>query len=133
MAKENPFKNDPFVDVWEAFKNLYPNVECECYYDISPDKGEVQAMGECFFEDDGKTIIYIDMYLNIADATEILCHELAHAAVGFVEEDEHGEKWEAAFDAIHDEYERIVYSYGVPVRSVKSIGGKDYYKGEYEL
>ncbi len=43
--------------------------------------------------------------LRVADAVEILAHELAHVAVG--SDEEHGKAWEEAFDAIHNEFDRI--------------------------
>ena len=40
---------------------------------------------------------------------EILAHELAHAIVGITEEDDHGDKWQEVFEAIHVKYEELVY------------------------
>ena len=81
----SPFRNDPFSMVYKAFQNLYPGKECECYFepDLKADDGD-KAYG---------------------NATEIFAHELAHVAVGY--DAEHGPEWDAAFDAILDEYNRI--------------------------
>ena len=39
---------------------------------------------------------------------EILAHELAHVVVGTNEENDHGDKWQEVFDAIHVKYEELV-------------------------
>ena len=57
------------------------------------------------FCDDGEIQILVDPNVDIENATEIFAHELAHVAVGY--DAKHGPEWDAAFDAILDEYNRI--------------------------
>lgn len=99
----SPFTNDPFALVYMAFKNLYPNKDCECF--LGGVTGR-KHYGETVFEDNGRATIYIKETLKMRDAVEILAHELAHVAAGETEET-HGKEWEEAFAAIHEEYESI--------------------------
>lgn len=105
---QTPFKNDPFALVWTAFKNLYPDKDCKCWFDIrEQDIPGTHVWGETFYpEKDGELpSVFIDYNLSVYDATEVFAHELAHVAVG--EGADHGKEWESAFDAILAEYERI--------------------------
>ena len=105
MLHENPFKNDPFALVWLAYKNLY-NKPCEVWWDVHEYTGNDEVFGQTIFPDDGgvpQVFIYADHPVNVQ--TETFGHELAHIAVG--EEHDHDEVWEAAFDAIFNEYNRI--------------------------
>lgn len=103
-----PFQNDPFADVWQAFKNLYPGKECEVFWETQIRESEDghPVYGLTDFGDDGTVCVFIDAHLSVVDAVEILAHELAHVAVGI--EAEHDERWDAAFEAIYQEYMRIV-------------------------
>lgn len=102
----NPFSNDPFALVWEAFKNLYPDKECECWFDVVDDpEDENGHYGWTQWNDDGTITVAVDVGLHLADAVEIFAHELAHVAVG--SDADHSEEWAKAFDAIHEEYNRI--------------------------
>ena len=102
----NPFMNDPFAMVYDAFKRLYPDRDCECYFDVieENERGE-KVFGETLYFDDGRITIGVDVRLCLADAVEIFAHELAHVAAG--SEAEHNEEWEKAFDAIHQKYNEI--------------------------
>ena len=102
-----PFINDPFAFVWQAFKNLYPAIEVECYFSsqIEPAEDGAAAYGFTEFAEDGAITVFVLAELPVMDAAEILAHELAHAAAGAAQE--HSAEWEAAFDAIHKEYNRI--------------------------
>ena len=104
----NPFVNDPFAMVWKAFKNLYPNKDCECLFDVieKNEQGD-EVFGVTYFDDDGSITVVVDCTLTLANATEIFAHELAHVAVG--DDAGHGEEWEKAFDDIFSEYNRIGY------------------------
>ena len=66
--------------------------------------------------------------IPVEDATEILAHELAHAAVGL--DHDHDAEWEKAFDAIFDEYNRIVSSEFIDdqykIAEIQVVSGKDY-------
>lgn len=104
--RESPFQNDTFSLVWMAFKNLYPDKECEVWWDQHQEDEHDKEYGFTHFPDDGSTpqvFIYAEHGVNIQ--TETLGHELAHVAVG--PEHEHDDVWEAAFDAIFKEYNRI--------------------------
>lgn len=104
---ENPFVNDPFSLVWQAFKNLYPGKECsaELLPEIPPDDDGEKGYGFTEFRDDGTVLVAVDAGLRVVDAVEVLAHELAHVAVGY--EAYHGDSWKEAFDAIFREYGRI--------------------------
>ena len=102
----NPFKNDPFALVWSAFKNLYPDKNCECWFDVVDDPNDVDGhYGWTEWHDDATITIAVDIGLTLSDAVEIFAHELAHVAAG--SDADHGEEWENAFDAIHAEYNRL--------------------------
>ena len=104
---ENPFANDPFALVWQAFKNLYPGKDCEVQWQlgIQDDGLSEQGYGFTEFCEDGSILVAVDANLRVSNAVEVLAHELAHVAV--VIENEHGAAWEAAFEAIFQEYGRI--------------------------
>lgn len=102
------FDNDPFAMVWQAYRNLWPGCPAPavewCHIDENDDETG-GALGYTVFTDEGEIGVFISCDLKVMDAVEILAHELAHVAVGAAED--HGEKWEAAFDAIFQEYNRI--------------------------
>lgn len=104
---KTPFKNDIFALIWQAFKNLYPDKECECFWEpnIRDDKDGNEAFGMTDFAGDGTVTVFVRTSLSISDAATIFAHELAHVAVGF--EHGHNEVWKKAFDDIFDEYNRI--------------------------
>ena len=102
------FDNDPFAMVWLAYRNLYPgrpspSVEWTHIDENDPDAAD--AYGYTVFCDDGEVRVFISCDIPVVAAVEILAHELAHVAVG--KDEDHGEKWEAAFEAINKEYYRI--------------------------
>ena len=97
---EKMFVNDPFVRVYEVFRQLYPDKDCRCFWTDDLE----DAYGVTQFYDDSRSIpeIFISTDLPVKHAVEILAHELAHVAVGA--DADHGESWENAFEAIHREY-----------------------------
>lgn len=102
------FDNDPFAMVWQAYRNLWPGRPAPSVEWCHIDENDAEtggAWGYTVFTDDGEIAVFISCDLKVTDAVEILAHELAHVAVGAAED--HGEKWEAAFDAIFQEYNRI--------------------------
>lgn len=102
----NPFINDPFSLVWTSFKNLYPDKEFDAYFDQHQKDQHDNEYGFTHFPEDGSkpsVFIYAEHSVNIQ--VETFAHELAHVAVG--PEHEHDDVWEAAFDAIFKEYNRI--------------------------
>ena len=44
---KNPFLNDPFAMVWQAFQNLYPDKNCDVYWDpnLQPDEAGKSVYG----------------------------------------------------------------------------------------
>lgn len=103
---ESPFKNDPFATVYQAFKRLYPDSQCEIWWEPHPKEGEKDAYGVTEFPDNGGVPqIFIFTDFPVGQQVEILGHELAHVAVG--PEHEHDGIWYAAFEAIEKEYDKI--------------------------
>ena len=102
-----PFQNDMFAMVWSAFKKLYPDKDCEIYWEpqIRDEEDGKPVYGLTDFADDGSVAVFVKPSLEVADAVEILAHELAHVAVGV--EHGHDEAWQGAFDKIFEEYNRI--------------------------
>lgn len=102
-----PFQNDMFAMVWGAFKKLYPDKDCEIYWEpqIRDEEDGKPVYGLTDFADDGSVAVFVKPSLEVADAIEILAHELAHVAVGV--EHDHDEVWQEAFDKIFEEYNRI--------------------------
>ena len=105
-SMKNPFVNDPYAMVWMAFKRLYPDKECQVWWDMHQNDEHDEEYGFTHFPNDGSTpsvFAYAEYPVNIQ--VETLAHELAHVAVG--PEHEHDDTWRAAFDAIFAEYNRI--------------------------
>lgn len=102
-----PFENDPFAMVHQAFQNLYPGKGCRILWEpqIRPQENGEPAYGLTDFGDDGQVIVFVSPGLVVTDAVEILAHELAHVAAGV--EHDHDDVWEAAFEEIFQEYNRI--------------------------
>ena len=123
-----PFSNDMFAMVYEAFKNLYPEKNPLIQWtgdSMTADDGK-NILGLTSYGENGEIFVDISAYLTVADAVEILVHELAHVAVG-ADVESHGKEWEAAFDAIHAEFIRIGdEKFGEGGESVNVMSGKDY-------
>ena len=122
---DSPFGNDMFTLVYKAFKNLYPDKDCDCQWvtELEPAEDGHEVYGVTTFSDDF-VLVEVSAQLTVVDAVEILAHELAHVVVG--SDAGHGPEWEAAFDAIFDEYNRIGFE-EFPVHDpVEVISGKDY-------
>ena len=102
------FDNDPFAMVWQAYRNLYPGRPAPSVEWTHIDQDD-EEFGDSYvytiFAEDGEIAIFVSCDIPVITAVEILAHELAHVAVGA--DEDHGEKWEAAFDAIFQEYNRI--------------------------
>lgn len=98
----SPFTNDPFVLIAKAFHNLFPDRQYTA--EISPDP--MDAYGVTIFSNDGQPPhIQIVSSINLNQAMEVFAHELAHVAVGISHQ--HDDEWEAAFNQINTEYNRI--------------------------
>ena len=85
----------------------YPDKDCEVYWEpqIRNEEDGTPVYGLTDFADDGSVAVFVKPSLEVADAVEILAHELAHVAVGV--EHSHDETWHEAFDKIFEEYNRI--------------------------
>jgi hypothetical protein len=106
---QSPFKNDMFAMVYQAFHNLWPEKECEIFWEpnIREDEDGRKPYGLTDFAPDGTVWVFDTPDMNVRDAVEILAHELAHVAVGV--DVDHGKEWEDAFEAIFQEYNRIAH------------------------
>ena len=106
------FENDPFEPTYQAFKELYPDKDAICFwvYEIKDHDGNAVHGVTDFADTDGGDLeipkIFIDCNQSINEAGDILCHELAHVAVGFGHD--HDEAWEEAYNAIYKRYEQIM-------------------------
>lgn len=128
-----PFRNDMFSMVYEAFEKLFPGKGVRGIWwnaDIPKAADGTERVGLTSWNEDGTIDVDISAKLTVADAVEILAHELAHVAAG--ENEGHGEKWEQAFDAIHAEFDRIGNDLfpDDPGTSVNVQSGKDYIRDE---
>lgn len=128
----SPFINDMFSMVYYAFDRLYPLKPVRIWWNANipnADDGKERA-GLTSWNEDGTIDVDISAKLPVADAVEILAHELAHVAAG--ENEGHGEKWEQAFDAIHAEFDRIGNDLfpDDPGTAVNVQSGKDYVRDE---
>lgn len=104
---KNPFKNDIFSMIWQAFTNLYPDEKCECFWEpqIREDENGNKVFGLTDFGEDGSVMVFVRPDIKVVDAAEVFAHELAHVAVGV--EHEHDKEWETAFNNIFEEYNKI--------------------------
>lgn len=108
MNKEmlTPFENDIFALIWIAFKNIYPDKECSCYWEPElRDKNGEEVFGVTTFAENGTVEVRVSGKLKIEDAAEVFAHELAHVAVGGA--CGHNEEWEEAFSKIQEQYDAL--------------------------
>ncbi len=104
---ETPFENDPFALVYQAYRNLYDKPFI-AYYDPNAGEDGKPVQEGCGFTDfnDGETpVVVVFTNIDTNAQVETFAHELAHVAVG--PDHEHDDAWEAAFDAIFREYNRL--------------------------
>ena len=73
---KTPFKNDIFALIWKAFKNLYPDKDCECYWqpNIRDEEDGTPVYGLTDFGGGGTIAIFVTPSLSVADAAEIFAH-----------------------------------------------------------
>ena len=122
-VRYHPFGNDPFADVWGAFRQLWPEADCYAMWDGDlRDEDGRKVYGMTIFEEGEKPMVMVDACLQVWDAIEVLAHELAHVAVG--EGKGHGPAWVNAFNALHARYEEILRDEGGEVQ-YKGGGGAD--------
>lgn len=125
-----PFYNDMCSIVWKAFKNLYPDKQVTCEWTPVLDDAEDgnSVYGRTIELDDGEYFVQVITTLPVEDATEILAHELAHVAVGI--DHDHDETWEAAFEELFEEYNRIsVDEFSddeYEIKQINVVSGKEY-------
>lgn len=100
----SPFANDPFALVCQAYKNLYDK-PFSAFFDQHEDDDHKEEYGFTHFVEGEipQIVIFAEHSVNVC--VETFAHELAHVAVGV--EHEHDEIWEATFDAIFTEYNRL--------------------------
>lgn len=101
--------NDPMQMIIKAATNLYENMSCNIQF--YPVKEESGTFGECIFPENVEEkidcpIINIDPSIPYGAILEVLAHELAHVATP--NDLDHGEDWENAFNAIFQEYNRLM-------------------------
>lgn len=106
--------NDPFETLFGAIHNLYPDVEC--YIQVDPNikapfrlfsKRMWGICGYTLFPDDGSMPeIRVSAHIPYVRVVEITAHEVAHVVAGA--EAGHGPKWQQAFDAIKQEFDRLM-------------------------
>lgn len=103
----SPFGNDPFALVAQAFKNLYPErvYLAQIAPEVVDDDGNTVCGATAFPDDGSPPLVEVSGEIPIAGGIEIFAHELAHVAAP--EDGNHGEAWQAAFDRIFEEYNRI--------------------------
>lgn len=108
------FVNDPFHVIYQAFKDLYPDKECEILFDYNVETTDTheRVKGVTIFPDDGSIPqIRIDCEQTIDQISGILAHELAHVALGKPDwedrELDHGEDFEKVLDAIFDRFNEL--------------------------
>lgn len=98
----------PFHFIVEAYTQLYNK---PCTIDLHPTyHADTGKYGSTMFPDDGSTpeiVLAADVSYQIL--IEILAHELAHVAAGKDVEcadtdEQHGNAWQEAFDALHKRY-----------------------------
>jgi hypothetical protein len=92
--------HDPIRDLIKVFERLYPDHDAEVAFCVDNDVVD-GACGVTVFGA-GCPQVMLPADLPYVHCTEILAHELAHVVAG--EDDGHGEKWKAAFDALHAGY-----------------------------
>lgn len=108
MPINMPF--NPFTVAIECAEALWPDLDCDIVFAESIEN-EDGSKHECFgmteFHDDGeRPTVVVLATMPLQGVVEVLCHELAHVATPH--DEDHGEVWQAAFDAIHKEYVRRV-------------------------
>ena len=131
----SPFCNDMFAIVAEAFRNIYPGFAVSVCWNLAipqPENGHVCGVTSFCEDENGGTVVLIDIdpTLRVVDAVEVFAHELAHVAAG--EQEDHGDKWAAAYDAIKAEYDRIMNEMFPEGESITVKSGKDYVPEEGE-
>ena len=122
----SPFGNDIFSLIYEAFRNLFPDKDCECYWnpDIEDEVEGVKSYGNTIFGDDGIVTVFVTPTLPVCDCAEVFAHELAHVAVGI--DAGHGPEWEDAFDKIFQEYHRLSEQLFDVKTTISVVDGKEY-------
>ena len=110
---EDPFVNSPCGLLALAFAELYPGKEYDAQ--LVPDIVDKEGSQVCGCttipkEPGERPLVEISGQLRIVDMLEISAHELAHVATGN-QEDDHGPKFEEAFEAIHAKYEELAEQY----------------------
>lgn len=118
--QKNPFKNDPFITVHQAFVNLYHGREYECQWheDLRGENGD-KVLGLTSFTEGKVPQVFVSTAISVSDSVEVYAHELAHVAVGI--DHQHDDEWETAFEAIYQEYNRLIESEDDALREMPTL------------
>jgi len=96
---------NPLQSIIDAAIKVSPDIDCIIQFDPRMGNGEnAPPYGETAFDTDA-TIVSINGNIPISVSLEILAHELAHVIAR--ENADHGDKWEATFQGILNEYNRM--------------------------
>jgi hypothetical protein len=94
---------DPIAVVLESARALWPDMDCDIHW-CEP-AGHAEGYGSTTWTDGEPPCILIRADIPMTAIVEVIAHELAHVAEP---EDDHGAKWDAAFTAVQEEYNRRV-------------------------
>jgi hypothetical protein len=122
------FENDPFVDVYEVFKELFPDKDAEIWwhYEMKDEDGN-KVLGVTTFPDDGSLpMIEVDVDQSVNDSIQILAHELSHVATNG---HGHGQDFYDAYNAIWQKYHEKL---GLEPPKDFELGSEDEEHGEVQ-
>lgn len=111
------FENCPFELIFQAFQQLWPDIEAKVAW--APTECLDGALGRCSWDDKGIAFVEVSFGIPVAGACDILCHELAHAAVSRLEVDfgpnYHSPEWHEAYERLVDLYQALLEEDGEDV------------------
>lgn len=91
---------NPISELEAAARDAFPAIDCDVTFAVFPDDG---PYGQTLWPDDGgRVVVQVAVGIPLEAVVEVMAHELAHVVAGA--DAEHGQEWEAAFDAIHRAY-----------------------------
>lgn len=100
---------NPIEDVFKAVENLYGEQTCEVRFETQDRINGKEKKGCTCFHSDGSTpIISLSVELPLGGVLDVLSHEMAHLVLGPDVKEHHGEQWEQTYNAIYEEYCRLV-------------------------
>lgn len=112
---------DPIRELIQIFRDRHPDINCQVIFVLDLKK-DSECYGINFVEHDEKNIfVNFNVDAPMIETIKILNHELAHMAAGEVSEDVHSEAWKAEFDALNEEFNKMM---------AKKLGVDEYETGE---